>query len=75
MESRVVINNGVRQKVNKCRLSGFKPDRNDPCARFSNIIAGYRSMNRPTDAIADSFDHQEYLQRQGVIEIVGNILK
>ncbi len=34
--------------------SGFSPDHNDTSARFNNIIAGYQSMDRLTDAITNS---------------------
>ncbi len=46
-------NNGAHRR--NIHISGFSPTNNDPSSRFNNIVAGYESMNRLTDAIANSF--------------------
>ncbi len=49
--------NGIRQC--NVHLTGFSPDHNNPSVRFNNIIAGYESMNRLTNAIATSLTSQQ----------------
>ncbi len=46
-------NNGSHRR--NIHILGFPPTNNDPSSRFNNIVAGYESMNRLTDAIANSF--------------------
>ena len=63
------ISNGIRQC--NVHLTGFSPDHNDPSARFNNIIAGYESMNRLTNAIATLLTSQQAnIPRCNVIEVV-----
>lgn len=42
-------------QLRNINVSGFSPDTNDPSDRFNNMIAGYQSMDRLTDMIANSF--------------------
>lgn len=62
--------NGTRRR--NVHIAGFSPERNDPSARFNNIIGGYESMNRLTDAIAQSFvaPQQSEIRMRGIIDIV-----
>ncbi len=63
------VNNGIRRR--NVHISGFAPDHNDPSARFNNIIAGYQSMDRLTDAIANSFLPQRpNVSLRSVVQIV-----
>ncbi len=63
------FHNGAHRR--NVHIAGFSPTDNDPSARFNNIVAGYESLNRLTDAIASSFvPFQQHAVHRTLIDIV-----